>query len=60
LFVAPSLLLFVFVLAFPIGYAIYLAFFDAAPNFSLHFVGALNFCTLFPSATSSVASRRGQ
>jgi multiple sugar transport system permease protein len=43
LFIAPSLLLFLLVLAFPIGYAIYLAFFDVAPNFSLHFVGALNF-----------------
>lgn len=51
LFVAPSLLLFALVLAFPIGYAIYLAFFDVRPDFSMRFVGLANFQTAIHQAT---------
>lgn len=51
LFVAPSLLLFAGVLAFPIGYAIYLAFFDVRADFSLRFVGLANFQTAVQQAS---------
>ncbi|GAB4547335.1 MAG: sugar ABC transporter permease [Anaerolineae bacterium] len=43
LFVLPALILFLLVLAFPIGYAIYLSFFKVNPDFSLEFIGWQNF-----------------
>jgi len=43
LYIAPALILFGLVLAYPIGHAIYLSFYKVNPDFSMSFVGFNNF-----------------
>src|SRR4030088_2769064 len=54
---APYLILFVVVLAYPLLYSIYLSFFDATLNRVPTFVGADNFVTLFRDAEFLTAVR---
>src|SRR3979490_968055 len=54
---APYLILFVVVLAYPLLYSIYLSFFDATLNRTPTFVGVNNFVQLFTDPEFHIALR---